>query len=338
MDIQRFRAARDRGVAWLLRQLNPDGSIGLADRGTFYYRAPWAFALAGETAAGLRLLDWIRRHRFTPDGAFVSGDDQSDSVDSWYPYPLSSLIVGAHLLRQFDMSERGVQHLLTRQDPTTGGFYSRRDDSSDAAFQELAVACGAMLPLVITGQLDAAERVGDFLVRLWELQPEPADRLYCIYTREARLLTRFPEAIRKAAVNEAHDGQQYHYNGGFAAASLAYLYLACPKPIYLETARRYMAFSMNSTPRQFEVQQVCKSGWGAALLYSITREPVYRDWAIKLGDWFIGNQFPDGYWVQTRTLEDPPKPTTTILITAEFVMHLDSIYSALACSEETAPS
>lgn len=331
MDMQRFRAARDRGVAWLLGQLNADGSIGPAETGTFYYRVPWALALAGETAAGLRLLDWIRRRRFTPDGAFVSGNDQADSVYGWYPYPLSSLIVGAHLLRQFDLSERGVRHLLTRQDPTTGGLYSPRDDTSEAAFQELAVACGAMLPLVITGRLDAAERVGDFLVRLWDLQPEPADRLYCIYTREGGLLTRFPESIRKSAVNEAHDAQQYHYNGGFAAASLAYLYLARPKPVYLATARRYMAFSMGSTPRQFEVQQVCKSGWGAALLYLITRETVYRDWAVKLGDWFIGNQRPEGYWVQTRTLEDPPKPTTTILITAEFVMHLDSIYSALAC-------
>lgn len=329
MDIQRFRLARDRGIDWLLSQVNADGSIGPAEAGTFYYRVPWALALAGQTSPGIRLLDWIRQNRFTAEGAFVSGDDQADSVDSWYAYPLSSLIVGAQLLRQFDIAYRGVQHLLTRQDPTTGGFYSKRADSSDTAFQELAVACGAMLPLVITGRLDAAQRVGDFLVRLWELQPEPTERLYCIFTRESGLLTQVPQAIRKLAINEAQDPYQYHYNGGFAAASLVYLYQACPNPIYLETARRYMAFSMNSTPRQFEVQQVCKSGWGAALLYPVTREPIYRDWAIKLGDWFIANQFPDGYWVQTRMLEDPPKLKTKILITAEFVMHLDSIYSAL---------
>jgi len=335
MSIQRFRAARDRGAAWLLGQLNADGSIGPSDVGTFYYRAPWAFALAGETAAGVRLLDWIRRHRFTPDGAFLSGADQADSVDSWYPYPLSSLIVGAQLLRQFDLAQRGVQHLLTLQDPTTGGFYSTRDERSPTAWQELAVACGAMLPLVITGQIEAAERVGDFLVRLWELQPEPAERLYCVYTRAGGLLTRCPDSVRKLAVNEAHDPFQYHYNGGFAAAALAYLYLVRPEAVYLAAARRYMAFSMHSTPRQFEVQQVCKSGWGAALLYLVTRESVYRDWAVRLGDWFIANQFPDGHWVQTRYLEDPPKSTTTILITAEFVMHLDSIYSALACDEGT---
>lgn len=332
IDISRFVAARDRGVAWLLSQVNADGSIGPAEVGTFYYRVPWALALGGQTAAGTRLLDWIRRHRFTEEGAFTSGHPNQDSVDSWYPYPLSSLIVGASLLKQFDLAERGMAHLLTLQDAATGGFYSTRDDQSGAAYQELAVAAGAMLPLVMTGRIDAARRLGDFLVRLWEAQPEPSERLYCIMTRDGGLLTQFPGSKRKLAVNEAQDAQQYHYNSGFAAASLAYLYLACPDSVYLDTARQYMAFSMNSTPRQFEVQQVCKSGWGAALLYTVTREAQYRDWAMKLGDWFIGNQLPEGYWVQTRTLQDPPQLETTILITAEFVMHLDSISAALACA------
>ena len=53
MDIQRFRAARNRGAAWLLAQLNADGSIGPSEVGTFYYRGELElFVRAGVTNSG----------------------------------------------------------------------------------------------------------------------------------------------------------------------------------------------------------------------------------------------------------------------------------------------
>lgn len=53
-----YRAARDKAVAWLLRQLNPDGSIGDPRRGFDYYRAPWTFTVVGETAAATASCAW----------------------------------------------------------------------------------------------------------------------------------------------------------------------------------------------------------------------------------------------------------------------------------------
>ena len=114
--------------------------------------------------------------------------------------------------------------------------------------------------------------------------------------------------------------------GGIAAAFLCRLYMVDPQPSYAEVAREFMAFSTQCTPRQFDYAQVCKSGWGAALLYQITGAPEYRDWALHLGDWFADTQRADGSWAW-----DPdPSIGQTIELTAEFVAHVDTIIGCLA--------
>ena len=82
---------------------------------------------------------------------------------------------------------------------------------------------------------------------------------------------------------------------------------------------------MNQTEAQFEVAQVCKVGWGAALLYQIAKEEIHREWAIKVGDYFVRTQFPDGHWINNAPLADRPE----IEIGSEFLVYLDVIISSL---------
>ena len=103
-------------------------------------------------------------------------------------------------------------------------------------------------------------------------------------------------------INESQEMKQMHYNGGIAAAFLAQLYLATGDQQWLDLARAYQAFSMNSTERQFDTKQVCKSGWGAAC--SGWRPPTeYRAWLVRMGDWFTREQTPDGHWDNTPALD-----------------------------------
>ena len=88
--------------------------------------------------------------------------------------------------------------------------------------------------------------------------------------------------------------------GGLSAAFLCRLYMVDPNPAYLSLARDFQRFSIQSTPRQFEFPQVCKSGWGAALLYQVTGEEQYAAWAVKLAHWFADTQADDGSWVFDR--------------------------------------
>jgi hypothetical protein len=91
------------------------------------------------------------------------------------------------------------------------------------------------------------------------------------------------------------------------------------------SARSFQDFSIQCTDRQFEFPQVCKSRWGTALLYRITGDPAYGAWSERLGDWFVETQAPDGAW----RFDDDATLGQTVELTAEFVVHLDTIIGGL---------
>jgi squalene cyclase len=76
--------------------------------------------------------------------------------------------------------------------------------------------------------------------------------------------------------------------------------------------------------------QVCKSGWGAGLLYLVTRETRYFDWTKRLGDWFVQHQYQDGHWENTKFWTPNPSLADNIEVTAEFVMHMANIIGYLS--------
>ena len=218
------------------------------------------------------------------------------------------MIYGAHLLRHFDLAQRGLEYLLRWQNPHTGGFYMNRHRAGPSGRQALYPTAQAGMACVITGRIDAAVATGRWFERLWALQPELPDRLYTVYSQEEDLVRdRYAPEERRLYVNEAQQAQEYHYNGGIAAAFLCQLHAVTGNAAWLALARRYQAFSMESTERQFEVMQVCKSGWGGALLYQATGEEQYRAWAIRLGDWFVSHQHADGHWSQSPISRRVPR-------------------------------
>jgi hypothetical protein len=184
---------------------------------------------------------------------------------------------------------------------------------------------------VMRGDLPSAIRVGEWLERLWQAQPALPDRLYTIWTRGGGLATDVPDGEDpRQYVNEAGAVRQYHYNGGIAAACLTHLSLATGDGRWLDLARGFQRFSMESTEGQFQTKQVCKSAWGAGLLSLATGDPGYTPWLHRMGDWFAAEQEADGRWSNTPYLDPDPPLAHQIEATAEFCVHLDTLIGALA--------
>src|SRR5947209_18268103 len=78
-----YRAARQKGVAWILRHLQPDGALGNPAEGYHFYRAPWTLSLVGETEATAAVSGWFRRKILTPDGRIEA---PYTAVNDVYPY------------------------------------------------------------------------------------------------------------------------------------------------------------------------------------------------------------------------------------------------------------
>jgi hypothetical protein len=276
------------------------------------------------------VLDWISRNMFTPEGALEGISPQGHYGERYGSYPLACLLVGAVLLQRLDLVYPGIRCLLTWQDPASGGLWNTRQGRTASGEQDLFPTCQAGMTFLLAGQIEAARRAGGWLRKLWALQPDPEHVLYHVYSPAQGLVTDVRPDQQAVYTTRKDDPWQYHYNGGIAAAFLAQLCLATGEEQWLDLARRYQEVSMTTDECQFQSMQVCKSGWGSGLLYLVTREPRYRDWTVRLGEWFLAQQYEDGHWENTRHWVPIPDAAINIEITAEFVMHLANLISYLS--------
>lgn len=330
--IASYLETRRKGRDFLLANIASGGEI--ADSGrprVSYYRVPWALQVCGETATAMRVLDWVERTRMGGDGRFnaaVAWDPISNRCTNTYPETI--LAYGATLLRRFDIARRAMSFASRFQDPETGGVFMNREETGPDGRQLLFITCQYGMSATITGRIDEAVKVGEWLERLWRAQPELPARLYTIWSPVGGLATDVPDGEnRRHYVNESGDIRQYHYNGGIAAACLAHIFMATGEERWLSLARNYQRFSMETTPGQFETKQVCKSAWGSSLISLASGDASYAPWLFKMGDWFAAGQEADGNWSNTPDLDPDPPLAHQIEITSEFIVHLDSLIAAL---------
>jgi hypothetical protein len=314
-----------RATSWVLAQQRPSGVIGDPASGFKYYRGPWALASMGELGPALALCDWIRDNLLR-DGK-LDGDLRI-LTDGW-AYRDSALIVGAQMLGQYDLSHGLVDSLCAWQDPISGGFANDATPAGDGSDEmDIPYAAGPGLALLATGRLDEARRVAGFLKAIYAAQPALPDRFYCFWSRQDQrpIIESDPAFEQRFVVDQHADRMQRWTIGGIAAGFLGRLYLADPQPGYLALAREYQGFSMAATDAQFNYPSVCKSSWGASLLYQITGEDAYLDWLQRMAQWYLETQEADGWWHPwvERTTAD------VIEITLEFIMHLRVLAGALA--------
>lgn len=324
--IKRLRHAKRRGAEWLLARVEPDGKVGPLDEGFRFYRLPWTLTVSGHTQAATAVCGWIREHMLTADGDFDRGHRKLYDA---YAYRNATLVYGAHMARQFDLSSRGLAYVLTMQDLRSGGFANdQAPDGTLGDVMDLPYTCGCGLACLALGRLDEARRVYQFLERVWNAQTEMPERMYYSYSRGRQtVITSYDSSDQFWHVVESQQPRAQRWTvGGLSAAFLCRLHMVDPNPAYLSLARNFQQFSIQSTPRQFEFPQVCKSGWGASLLFQVTGEPHYAAWAIKLAHWFADTQAADGCWV----FDDDPTEGRTLELTAEFVAHVDTIIGCLA--------
>ena len=218
--------ARDKGIEWLLKQQDTDGSIGKNLSIGCYYRAPWSLTVTGHSKEALRLIEWIRQHMFAENGDFVGAFPRGGYDDDYYVYPNANLIYGAHILRQFDISYRGMKFVRTLQDRENGGFFNHPRDTSPTGLEEIWNTCQGGLTCLVVGDLEAAKGVGAFLRTMWEAQPQPESKLYRMFSPAQGLITDLG-GVEAGSIGEyvvdAKGRRQAYFVPGIAAAFLARL-------------------------------------------------------------------------------------------------------------------
>lgn len=330
--LERAERARRNGVDFLLDHITPDGQVEDATGGRVtWYRFPWALAVSGETAAAFAVLSWIERNGLGSDGAFHGGLAWNPAANSTTnTYPETILAYGAVLLRRLDIARKAMDFAGRFQDPANGGIFMTRERTGAGDPQLFFPAAQFGMSAVMNGRLDAARRTGEWFVKLWDAQPALPTRLHTIWTSDGLMTEVPPDIDRRHVIQEARQPLQLFYNGGIAASFLTQLFMATGESRWLDYAKQFQQFSIDCSPVQFETKQVCKSAWGSGLLYLATGDASYVPWLERMGEWFIEGQEADGGWSNTKALEANPPLRHRLEITAEFVVHMDTLIAALS--------
>lgn len=328
--IQRLMDARQRGVAWVKAHVEANGRVAGWERRTTYARVPWMACVAGETALAHRVLDWIDSHALAADGDLRASVAQSPFASHRVTYHRTVIAYGAHLAGRYDLSHRIMRWVQTFQDPVTGGYWGSRGDP--ATVEQTSDAAGqALITQLLVGNIEAARRAGEFLVRLWELQPDRERVFYNHYSHAQGLITEFesPKHRYQGAIYADRPGQ-FFLVAPIAAMALARLYLALPDERYLTTARAYQHFARHNTRDQHPDAMVYLGGCGAAWLYIATGTAEYRADILDVAEQFLTHQQPDGHWYVPPHIDPDQSIVNATLVTVEWVIHLDWLIAALA--------
>jgi hypothetical protein len=258
----------------------------------------------------------------TPEGDLTPRPETV--VEYNYTYPNTWVIMGAHRLGQFDLSQKAMDFLMDFWDSKSGGFYSSAKERNSDTKQDVIYVSFCGLAALCTGRLDVAREVGRWMKTIMELQPNFPEELYTVYSRSKGLhnLPKLKDDTRYVVSQNARRHQLF-FQPGTAGAFLARLYQATGEKEWIDLARQYMQFPEGSNDYLFRLLQAGKVSWAASILYTLTGEEKYKEMAIRIGDNLIAAQSKKGYWNAVNA----KRPN--INITAEMVIWLDEIHQAV---------
>jgi hypothetical protein len=326
-------SARRRAIEWILKRLSDDGKPVGAEERNNYYRVPWALMDAGERGSAAVVLSWIERHALDARGDLREGPPRQSPMYEWASYNLAIIGLAAWGLGRYDTGN-AIMDLLEQeyQDRDTGGALTFRPDVRDSKRQDLFPTAQLGYSALLTGRQGMADRVYGWLSRLYEAQPELPERLFTTCDEEG-LVTDITEKDSFDRVINFQAPRQAFYNPGIAAAFLGRYGAATRTSTPFELAHSFLMLSERGTTAQFDYsdsKQICKYGWGAAVMLECSpKGNEFLPAVHRMADWFTACQDADGGWTDSPFRSPHPTDADRLDITAEFVLHLSTIITAM---------
>jgi hypothetical protein len=324
--------AIDRACGWVIGRIGDDGDPGA--RHCHYYRVPWALALAGRRAEASAVLSWVEREALDKNGDLAAGEPRTGFESRWASYPLAILASSAWHLERYDTALRLARRLRAYQHPATGGAFASHPEHRIDERQDLFPTAQLGMTGLTTGLRDLADGAFHWMRLLYDQQPDLPTRLFSA-TDGADLITDITDdTMAWQVVTDFTQPRQAFYNPGIAAAFLGRYHMATGDVDALDLARKYLDLTVGGTEAQFDHTdsvQVCKFGWGSAVLLEATGEQQYLEHVLRMGQWFLDAQNDNGTWDNSPFLmaRGGHADSIRVEVTVEFVQHLVSLATAL---------
>jgi hypothetical protein len=327
MDAQLIEAGKTtiaRGLGWL--EKNRAEIVAQKDLSA-HYKAPYLYAAVGDPLRGRFYANLIKDKYQQTDGDFRTSAHEKGWVHlpcspaNRYVYSNGWVICGLRRLGFYGAAERGMDFVRRFQSPTLGGFASRFDPSLgkvEPRYLDTSSTSSAGLALLACGDVKAARRAGDFILRILDAQPAPDRFYFCSWDVESGLMTDIwgdedPAAIRGrkqfCLSAETDPRKELTWLVGKPMKFLAKLYDMTGDEKYLAGARVLLAFFERLDHERVHNYGSCKIMWASAELYRHTGELHFAQTSEEIFRWFCETMTPSGIWVHTlwyRNAEEQP--------------------------------
>ena len=284
-----------------------------------YHKVPYLLAVTGHVEECRRALAWIKANLFMPDGDFLVAPSQNGTlVLRAHARDKAWVILAAQVSGCFDMARPAAEFLIGQQGAATGGMYDLDAGGHHSESADVRATACAGLVFLACGLLDAARRAGHFVTRAVQLQSDEK-RFYTRLDLRGNPIRKFSKADAAAYVIARARGRTRVSYLGIPMVFLAKLHLAAGEREWLEAAMDYFAFAQRYDEAAWTGERSGPLGWGAAMLYGITRRRLYYDAADRVAQAWIRRQKPDGSWSPRGS---SPESNAAITRTAEATLCL----------------
>jgi hypothetical protein len=272
-------------------------------------------------------MTWIEHNSFDEEGDFSDPHGRQGPMDTYYNYPNSWLIIGAHKLEMFDMSYRAIDFLSSLQHPATGGFLTEGPASGLDGRQDILSTAVAGLASLHCGMVDVAERAGRFLVNMFASQPKIGTKMFFFLAETDQFVTEYEDDQATVHALTLERPNQWYFVPGMAGYFLAKLYQATGEEAFLEGAHNYVRFCDSSGEDRYSEARSGAFGLAAATLFAMTDVSNYETVADEVAANILSAQMGNGSWAEGSMGFVPPAPILDA--TAENVIILTHMLQTL---------
>lgn len=311
---QEYRDSLARSTSWMMKQINPDGTINPVSKGAItYYKIPWALVLLGKAREAESVIRWIVRECMNAEGDLVSDKRQKFHLD-YYTYPNSWIALAAQLLSLFDISYKLWDYISRFQDPKTGGYCSRKPyNRMENNLEDANSTAWCSFVGLHFGKVDEARKAAEFLQMIYETQPDFENFFYHYWYPEGGLVTVKPPEEpddRFIRISAREEKENFLYILGAIVSFLSKLYLVTKEEQHLRLAQEYYQFVSRCNPILYSTESCGKLCFASTHLYYATKDRRYLDKAEKFMMSLLKIGEPEGFWIRGGS--------PTISSTAEF--------------------
>lgn len=188
----------NRALNWIENQIKDDGSLANAPKDIVcYYKLPSLFIQQGKEDLAKLILNFIQKNFMKPNGDFFSSDGlktASPAFIEFWAYTNGWIVQAAQRLGRFDISYAGWKYLLNYFNSNSGGWNTHQILKADNPVDVFMTAHLGLTSLFM-GDLDKAEKAGQFLQKIYDKQPSKSNKFYLRSGPRGELIKNYPTDI-----------------------------------------------------------------------------------------------------------------------------------------------